>query len=133
MRSVSTRGSAGTMFDWLNRSSFRYGPKPTPPSAAFHSSARLLVEVKLAPFSSGTTRFTPGKETEATTISAQLQQALLPSLMLDALPKSQIDILFTVLESDGHDNDLAAWVQLGQEPCAAVRSSTDSPLCESAA
>lgn len=39
----------------------RYGPKPTPPSAPFSPKARLHVEVKFAPFASGTRRFVPGK------------------------------------------------------------------------
>ena len=41
-----------------------YGPKPTPPSAAFNPKARLNVEIKLAPFASGIRRFTPGKVTD---------------------------------------------------------------------
>jgi exosome complex component MTR3 len=106
-----------------------YGPKPTPPSAPFNAKARLNVEVKFAPFSSGVRRFTPGKvnhsrlrsdwsnvdasavqDTESASLSATLQQSLLPSLILEALPKSQIDLFLTILESDGSDADISACV-----------------------
>ncbi|GEM08073.1 mRNA transport regulator 3 [Rhodotorula toruloides] len=87
-----------------------YGPKPTPPSAPFNPKARLNVEVKFAPFASGVRRFVPGKDTEATGLAAVLQQSLLPSLLLETLPKSQIDLFVTVLESDGWDNDLSIGV-----------------------
>ncbi|BGP09038.1 3'-5'-exoribonuclease [Rhodotorula toruloides] len=87
-----------------------YGPKPTPPSAPFNPKARLNVEIKFAPFASGVRRFVPGKDTEATGLAAVLQQSLLPSLLLETLPKSQIDLFVTVLESDGWDNDLSIGV-----------------------
>lgn len=87
-----------------------YGPKPSPPSAPFNAKARLNVEVKFAPFSSGVRRFTPGKDTESPALSAALQQALLPSLILDSLPKSQIDLFLTILESDGNDQDISAGI-----------------------
>ncbi|KAK4704528.1 exosome complex component MTR3, partial [Phenoliferia sp. Uapishka_3] len=87
-----------------------YGPKPTPPSAPFNAKARLNVEVKFAPFASGSRRFAPGKDTESPGLSTTLQQALLPSLILEALPKSQIDLFLTILESDGSDDDISAGV-----------------------
>lgn len=43
------------------KSFLSYGPKPTPPSAPFSPKARLQVEVKFAPFASGSRRFVPGK------------------------------------------------------------------------
>ncbi|GAA5852942.1 hypothetical protein JCM8547_004743 [Rhodosporidiobolus lusitaniae] len=87
-----------------------YGPKPTAPSAAFNAKAKLNVEVKFAPFASGVRRFVPGKDTEATALASLLHQSLLPSLLLDLLPKSQIDLFVTVLESDGWDGDLSLGV-----------------------
>ncbi|KAK4054273.1 3'-5'-exoribonuclease [Microbotryomycetes sp. JL201] len=84
-----------------------YGPKPTPPSAPFSPKARLNVEIKFAPFSSGVRRFVPGKDTEAAGLSTVLQQSLLPAIRLDLLPKSQIDLFVTVLESDGSDADIS--------------------------
>ncbi|GAA6002929.1 exosome complex component MTR3 [Rhodotorula paludigena] len=87
-----------------------YGPKPTPPSAPFNAKARLNVEVKFAPFASGVRRFVPGKDTEATALAAVVQQSLVPSLLLETMPKSQIDLFVTVLESDGWDGDLSIGV-----------------------
>ncbi|TNY17552.1 mRNA transport regulator 3, partial [Rhodotorula diobovata] len=87
-----------------------YGPKPTPPSAPFNAKARLNVEVKFAPFASGVRRFVPGKDTEATALAATLQQALLPAILLEQMPKSQVDLFVTVLESDGWDGDLSIGV-----------------------
>ncbi|SCZ90298.1 BZ3500_MvSof-1268-A1-R1_Chr9g10782 [Microbotryum saponariae] len=114
-----------------------HGPKPTAPSVAFSPRARLSVEVKFAPFSSGVRRFAPGKvrtelvnaeqiilstraninnplslaqDTESLTLSSAVHQAILPSLLLETLPKSQIDLFLTILESDGNDDDIAAQV-----------------------
>ncbi|KAM0752520.1 mRNA transport regulator 3 [Meredithblackwellia eburnea MCA 4105] len=87
-----------------------YGPKPTPPSVPFSSKAKLNVDVKFAPFSSGTRRFVPGKDTESPELSTALHQAILPSLILHQLPKSQIDLFVTILESDGRDDDISAGV-----------------------
>lgn len=50
------------------------------------------------------------QDTESPSLSTALQQALLPSLILDALPKSQIDLFLTILESDGSDDDISACV-----------------------
>ncbi|KDE06091.1 hypothetical protein MVLG_03510 [Microbotryum lychnidis-dioicae p1A1 Lamole] len=87
-----------------------HGPKPTAPSVAFSPRARLNVEVKFAPFSSGIRRFAPGKDTESLTLSSAVHQAIIPSLLLEALPKSQIDLFLTILESDGNDDDIAAGI-----------------------
>ena len=48
------------------------------------------------------------QETEATSLSAQLSQALLPSLRLDLLPKAAIDLYLTILEADGPLDDISA-------------------------
>ncbi|SCV70044.1 BQ2448_1438 [Microbotryum intermedium] len=87
-----------------------HGPKPTAPSVAFSPKARLNVEVKFAPFSSGVRRFAPGKDTESLTLSSAVHQAILPSLLLETLPKSQIDLFLTILESDGNDDDISAGI-----------------------
>ncbi|GAA5840510.1 hypothetical protein JCM5353_006571 [Sporobolomyces roseus] len=84
-----------------------YGPKPTALSTAFNPKAKLNVEVKFSPFSSGVRRFVPGKDTEASTLAATLHQSLLPSIILENLPKSQIDLFVTILESDGWDGDVS--------------------------
>ncbi|GAA5891303.1 hypothetical protein JCM5296_006893 [Sporobolomyces johnsonii] len=122
-----------------------YGPKPTPPSTPYNPKAKLNVEVKFAPFSSGVRRYVPGKDTEASTLAATLHQSLLPSIILTALPKSQIDLFVTVLESDGWDGDVslavtAASVALAEAGiamhglvigcCAAVLPAFDQPVLD---
>lgn len=47
------------------------------------------------------------QDTESATLSAQLYQALVPSLRLDLLPKSAIDLFVTVLECDGPLDDIS--------------------------
>ncbi|POY73937.1 hypothetical protein BMF94_2979 [Rhodotorula taiwanensis] len=106
-------GAAGSAYIEAGRTKLLcavYGPKPTPPSAPFSPKARLQVEVKFAPFASGQRRFVPGKDTEASALAVTLQQSLLPALLLETLPKSQIDLFLTVLESDGWDGDVSIGV-----------------------
>jgi len=50
------------------------------------------------------------KDTEASTLAATLHQSLLPSIILESLPKSQIDLFVTILESDGWDGDVSMYV-----------------------
>ena len=50
------------------------------------------------------------QDTEASTLAATLHQSLLPSIVLDSLPKSQIDLFVTILESDGWDGDVSMYV-----------------------
>lgn len=49
-----------------------------------------------------------GQDTEALDLAAQLSQALAPSLRLDLLPKSAIDLYMTILECDGPLDDISA-------------------------
>ncbi|GAA5962912.1 hypothetical protein JCM8115_007038 [Rhodotorula mucilaginosa] len=106
-------GAAGSAYIEAGRTKLLcavYGPKPTPPSAPFSPKARLHVEVKFAPFASGSRRFVPGKDTEASALAVTLQQSLVPALILETLPKSQIDLFVTILESDGWDGDVSIGV-----------------------
>ena len=50
------------------------------------------------------------QDTESPTLSSTLQQSLLPAIILESLPKSQIDLFVTILESDGSDDDISAGV-----------------------
>lgn len=52
------------------------------------------------------------QDTEASALAVTLQQSLLPALLLETLPKSQIDLFLTVLESDGWDGDVSMCVSL---------------------
>ncbi|CAD6577530.1 MAG: hypothetical protein CYPHOPRED_000264 [Cyphobasidiales sp. Tagirdzhanova-0007] len=84
-----------------------YGPHPARRDAPFSARAKLNVEVKFVPFACPGRRRTPGKDTESPLLSAQLSQALLPSLRLDLLPKSAIDLFVTILECDGPLGDIS--------------------------
>ncbi|KAK9899476.1 ribosomal protein S5 domain 2-like protein [Cystobasidium minutum MCA 4210] len=87
-----------------------YGPHPTRKDAPFSAKAKLNVEVKWTPFASPGRRRVPGKDTEALGLSSQLAQALIPSLRLDLLPKSAIDLYVTILECDGPLDDMSSGV-----------------------
>lgn len=69
--------------------------------------AELNVLFQMAPFSD-VVRQKPGKDTEKPGLSALIQQALLPSVRLELLPKSSIDVYVTVLDSDTSELGLVA-------------------------
>ena len=103
---------------------FSYGPRQSK-SSAYHEVGRLSVEVKFTPFSSLVRRVpirvrrlghygSPSfysiifQDAEDRTIANLVQQALTPSVRLDLLPKSVIDIFITVIECDGIESCVAA-------------------------
>ncbi|WFD04960.1 3'-5'-exoribonuclease [Malassezia vespertilionis] len=61
--------------------------------------AELNVNVDMSPFSR-TVRCKPGKDAEAPGLAALVEQALLPSIRLELLPKSSIDVYVNVLDMD---------------------------------
>lgn len=61
--------------------------------------AELNVLFQLAPFCNAE-RVKPGKETGLSGPASLVQQALLPAIRLELLPKSSIDVHITVLDSD---------------------------------
>ncbi|KAI0006168.1 mRNA transport regulator 3 [Russula compacta] len=83
-----------------------YGPRQSK-SSTYHEVGRLSVEVKFTPFSS-LVRRVPIRDAEDRTIASLVQQALTPSVRLDLLPKSVIDISITVIECDGIESCIAA-------------------------
>ncbi|KAI0322226.1 ribosomal protein S5 domain 2-like protein [Amylostereum chailletii] len=91
-----------------------YGPRQSK-STSYHESGKLNVEVKFTPFS-GQIRKAPLKDVEDRSISSLIHQALLPSIRLDLLPKSVIDIFVTVIECDGSEGCAAA----GAVACSAA-------------
>lgn len=48
------------------------------------------------------------QDTESSTLSFKLAQALLPALRLDLLPKSAIDLNVLILETDAPESDISA-------------------------
>ena len=78
-----------------------YGPKQVK-NAPYSSNGKLNVEIKYSPFAS-TIRRDPMKELEASHLSSQVTQSLLPSLRLENYEKMQIDLFITILQDDSLD------------------------------
>lgn len=82
-----------------------YGPRQSK-NTGYNENGRLNVEVKFAPFSCGKRR-APLRDAEDRSIAVLVQQALIPSVRLELLPKSVIDIFITVIECDGIEGCIA--------------------------
>lgn len=61
--------------------------------------AELNVTFNMAPFAD-VQRFKPGRDVESPSAAALVQQALLPAIRLDLLPKASVDVYVTVLDMD---------------------------------
>ncbi|KAH9842615.1 mRNA transport regulator 3 [Rhodofomes roseus] len=83
-----------------------YGPRQSK-TTVYNENGRLNVEVKFAPFSC-TRRRAPIRDAEDRSLAVQIQQALLPAVRLELLPKSTIDIFLTVIENDGIEGCIAS-------------------------
>ncbi|KAI0647134.1 mRNA transport regulator 3 [Trametes meyenii] len=83
-----------------------YGPRQSK-TTVYNEKGRLNVEVKFTPFSC-TRRRVPIRDAEDRSIAVQIQQALVPAVRLELLPKSTIDIFVTVIENDGIEGCIAA-------------------------
>lgn len=104
-----------------------YGPRQAKPSGgtgvAFSDEADVNVDVRLASFATPYRRRKPGRDTEAPAMAASIRSALLPSIRLDLLPKSNIDVYITILEANvglgmGNTDD--------EEACAAAATTAAS-------
>ncbi|KOS15383.1 hypothetical protein Malapachy_2650 [Malassezia pachydermatis] len=100
----------------------------------YSGKAELNVQFQMAPFSLRQ-RQKPGKDTEKSGPASLIQQALLPAVRLELLPKSSIDVYVTVLDSDtselgysslGVTAASAALAQAGVEMLGFVTGSTAS-------
>ncbi|KAF8077917.1 ribosomal protein S5 domain 2-type protein [Lyophyllum atratum] len=76
-----------------------YGPRQSK-NTAYNERGRLNVEVKFTPFSCERRR-APMRDAEDRSLAVAIHQALVPSVRLELLPKSTIDIFLTVIEADG--------------------------------
>jgi len=85
---------------------FRYGPRQSR-STTYNEKGRLNVEVKFAPFSC-TRRRAPLRDAEDRSIAVLIQQALIPAVRLDLLPKSTLDVFVIIIENDGVEGCVAA-------------------------
>ncbi|CAG8727755.1 12826_t:CDS:2, partial [Acaulospora morrowiae] len=90
-----------------------YGPRQTK-IPSFNGKGNLNCEIKFAPFSCPKRR-QPYRDAQEKELSQLIYEALAPSIRLDLLPKSTIDIYITILENDGTASCLAAAVT-----CASV-------------
>ncbi|TEB36353.1 mRNA transport regulator 3 [Coprinellus micaceus] len=83
-----------------------YGPRQSK-NVAFHDKGRLNIEVKFTPFSCPRRR-APIRDAEDRSIAMAIHQAILPSVRLETLPKSTIDIFITIIEADGIEGCIAS-------------------------
>ncbi|KAI0928516.1 hypothetical protein AcW1_005737 [Taiwanofungus camphoratus] len=83
-----------------------YGPRQSK-TTVYSENGRLNVEVKFVPFSC-TRRRVPIRDAEDRSVAIQIHQALLPSVRLELLPKSTIDIFLTIIENDGIEGCIAS-------------------------
>lgn len=137
--------------------SARYGPRQSR-STTYNEKGKLNVEVKFAPFSCAKRRApirvrphlllsltVPRdflQDAEDRTISVLVSQSLIPSLRLELLPKSSIDVYLFIVENDGIEGCVAggavaastALAHAGIEmlglvaSCSAVRNHMDSKI-----
>ncbi|CAG8475683.1 6168_t:CDS:2 [Funneliformis mosseae] len=90
-----------------------YGPRQTK-VASFSGKGNLNCEIKFAPFSC-LKRRQSYRDAQEKELSHLVFEALAPSIRLDLLPKSTIDVFISVLENDGTASCLAAAIT-----CASV-------------
>ncbi|KAH9952229.1 mRNA transport regulator 3 [Amylocystis lapponica] len=83
-----------------------YGPRQSK-TTVYSENGRLNVEVKFAPFSC-TRRRAPIRDAEDRSVAVQIHQALWPSVRLELLPKSTLDIFITIIENDGIEGCIAS-------------------------
>ncbi|OBZ75145.1 Exosome complex component MTR3 [Grifola frondosa] len=83
-----------------------YGPRQSK-STVYSDRGRINVEVKFAPFSC-TRRRVPIRDAEDRSVAVLIQQALVPAVRLELLPKSSIDIFITIIENDGIEGCVAS-------------------------
>lgn len=107
-----------------------------PRSAPYSPSATLSVSVKFTPFAIPSVRLPPGPSCESPSLSSALHQALAPSLRLDLLPRSSIDVFVTVLEYDGPpplglvpDGTTSVGLAAGVTACSAALASAGIEMC----
>ncbi|KAJ3068295.1 Exosome complex component MTR3 [Podochytrium sp. JEL0797] len=105
-----------------------YGPKPVTSSQKsqdHYDGARIACDVRLAPFA-GAKRKPFSKDPNEDALSSRLATALLPSLLLAHLPKSQIDIYIHVLQQAAPSrevpNAFATSLSLLLAPCITCAS-----------
>lgn len=106
-----------------NRSQMNVGSSAGAGSASrsYTNEAELTVDCRFASFSTFS-RKKAGKETESSSLANTIRLALLPSIRLDKLPKSSIDIFITILQANAGRGQ----GQFDDEACAAAAATVAS-------
>jgi len=89
-----------------------YGPREAQASAGYSDTGRLRCDFRYAPFARRSAHSVPGpRSTTERDLSAALEAALRPAVLLDAFPKAQVDVFVLCLDGGGGG---------GQGPAAAA-------------
>ncbi|CAI5742191.1 unnamed protein product [Hyaloperonospora brassicae] len=98
-------GAAGSAYVELGRTRVVcavYGPRAdTRARREFSKEGQLVCDVKYAPFADEWTRRERGQDPDEMELSAIMEEALAPAVMLHKLPKCIVSVFVTVLENDG--------------------------------
>lgn len=79
-----------------------YGPRTdTRPRREFSKEGQIVCDVKYAPFADMMSRRERGQDPDEMELSAIVEEALTPAVMLHKLPKCIVSVFVTVLEDDG--------------------------------
>ncbi|TDH70164.1 hypothetical protein CCR75_003988 [Bremia lactucae] len=79
-----------------------YGPRTdTRARREFSKDGQLVCDVKFAPFADKLTRRERGQDPDEMELSAIVEEALAPAVMLHKLPKCVLSVFVTILEDDG--------------------------------
>ncbi|KAI9917727.1 hypothetical protein PsorP6_012355 [Peronosclerospora sorghi] len=79
-----------------------YGPRTdTRARREFSREGQLICDVKYAPFADEWSRRERGQDADEMELSAILEEALAPAVMLHKMPKCVVSVFATVLENDG--------------------------------
>ncbi|CAI5743744.1 unnamed protein product [Peronospora destructor] len=105
MQLGAVSGAAGSAYVELGRTRVVcavYGPRTdTRARREFSKDGQMFCDVKYAPFSDKLTRRDRGQDPDEMELSAIVQEALAPAVMLHKLPKCILSVFVTVLEDDG--------------------------------
>jgi ribonuclease PH len=105
MQLGAVSGAAGSAYVELGRTRVVcavYGPRTdTRARREFSKDGQLVCDVKYAPFADKLTRRERGQDPDEMELSAIVEEALAPAVMLHKLPKCVLSVFVTVLEDDG--------------------------------
>lgn len=102
-----------------------YGPREAPASAGYSDTGRLRCDFRYAPFARRGLHSPPGPRGAAERdLSAALEAALRPAVLLDAFPKAQVDVFVLCLDGGGCGGGGPAAASFAGELAAATLSAS---------